>query len=247
MNEMRKHGDLCNVEVHTKGGKVFQAHRLVLAACSPYFQAMFRTDLIERRSGIVHLELEDTDVIEHLIDFCYTSKIDITAENVQRILPTADLLQMNQVKAACCDYMSYHLDSSNCLGVWMFAEQHLCDKLALKASIYAREKFVDVVRRDEFLELPLDRLQWLTKHPELNIGCEDQVCEAVLRWVGQEPKTRTCHLVDLLQDIRLQLMHPDYVMSVLYQHPLVRSDEPSAAYLREYVLGGTSNGKQMTL
>jgi hypothetical protein len=97
MNEMRKHGDLCNVEVHTKGGKVFQAHRLVLAACSPYFQAMFRTDLIERRSGIVHLELEDTDVIEHLIDFCYTSKIDITAENVQRILPTADLLQMNQV------------------------------------------------------------------------------------------------------------------------------------------------------
>lgn len=59
----------------------------------------------------------------------------------------------------------------------MFAEQHLCDKLALKASIFAREKFVKVVKHEEFLDLPLDRLQWLTKHQELNIGCEDQVRE----------------------------------------------------------------------
>lgn len=91
--------------------------------------------------------------------------------------PTLTLVCVVQVKSACCEFLAHHLDVSNCLNIWMFAEQHLCDKLALKASIFAREKFVKVVKHEEFLDLPLDRLQWLTKHQELNIGCEDQVRE----------------------------------------------------------------------
>lgn len=102
MSEMREHGDLCNVELHAKGGTVLKAHRLVLAACSPFFQAMFRADLIERRSGVVHLDTMDGDVMEQLVEFCYTSRIEITEDNVQRLLPTADLLQMSKVGDGGC-------------------------------------------------------------------------------------------------------------------------------------------------
>ena len=79
------------------------------------------------------------------------------------------------MKLACCEFLAHHIDVSNVLGFWLFADRNMCDKLALKASIFIREKFVFVMREDEFLELPLDRLQWLTKHMELNIACEDQV------------------------------------------------------------------------
>ena len=69
-----------------------------------------------------------------------------------------------------------------------------------------------------------------------------QVCEAVLRWVGYNAKERSRHLLSLLNDVRLQLMHPHYLIYSLYQHPLVRNHEPTATYLRNFVVGETPNG-----
>ena len=40
VNLMRKHHELCDVVI-TVGTKKIFAHKLVLAACSPYFRAMF--------------------------------------------------------------------------------------------------------------------------------------------------------------------------------------------------------------
>lgn len=50
MNELRRQCELCDV-VLTVGKRRIYAHRLVLAACSRYFNAMFTMGLVESKLG----------------------------------------------------------------------------------------------------------------------------------------------------------------------------------------------------
>ncbi len=46
-----KSGQLCDAEIHA-AGKVFRAHRVILAAASPYFEALYLGDFEESKSEI---------------------------------------------------------------------------------------------------------------------------------------------------------------------------------------------------
>ena len=74
-------------------------HRCVLSAVSGYFRSMFAGSL---REAFQHerIELKELDhtVVMKLIEYCYTSKIDINEENVMHILKAADLLQFDTVR-----------------------------------------------------------------------------------------------------------------------------------------------------
>lgn len=59
--------------------------------------------------------------LQQIIQFFYTSKIDITPRNVQDLLSTASLLQAQNVLDACCEFMRRQLTDENCLGKVLFA------------------------------------------------------------------------------------------------------------------------------
>ncbi len=59
------------------------AHRAVLAACSPYFYAMFTGDLAEAKAERIVLQEIDGKALALLIEFVYTSEVHVTEENVQ--------------------------------------------------------------------------------------------------------------------------------------------------------------------
>jgi len=60
-----------------------QAHKAVLSACSPYFYAMFTCELAESNSNRITLQEVDGNALVQLIDFVYTSEIQVTEDNVQ--------------------------------------------------------------------------------------------------------------------------------------------------------------------
>lgn len=55
---------------------------MVLAACSPYFYAMF-TSFEESKSERVTLQGVDSTALQLLVDYVYTSEVHVTEENVQ--------------------------------------------------------------------------------------------------------------------------------------------------------------------
>lgn len=71
MNKMRLRSDFCDVGLKV-GGRVFKVHRLVLAASSPYFSALFAGGMREADKEEVQILGVDTDVFEILLEFIYT-------------------------------------------------------------------------------------------------------------------------------------------------------------------------------
>ena len=53
---------------------------MVLAACSPYFYAMF-TGFTERESSRVTLQGLDPEALQTLVDYVYTSLVEVEGKN----------------------------------------------------------------------------------------------------------------------------------------------------------------------
>lgn len=58
------------------------AHKMVLAACSPYFYAMF-TSFEESKQDRITLQGVDHQALMLLVEYVYTSEVQVTEENVQ--------------------------------------------------------------------------------------------------------------------------------------------------------------------
>ena len=71
MNKMRLRTDFCDVGLKV-GSRVFMVHRLVLAASSPYFSALFSGGMREADKEEVQILGVETQVFEILLDFIYT-------------------------------------------------------------------------------------------------------------------------------------------------------------------------------
>ncbi|KAK2822091.1 hypothetical protein Q5P01_022156 [Channa striata] len=98
MNKMRLRTDLCDVGLKV-GSQVFRVHRLVLAASSPYFSALFSGGMREADKEEVQILGVETEVFELLLDFIYTGVISVTVENVQ------ELMFLEQI--ACMDMLEF--------------------------------------------------------------------------------------------------------------------------------------------
>ncbi|XP_053421462.1 kelch-like protein 6 isoform X2 [Nycticebus coucang] len=72
----------------------FACHRVVLAAASNYFRAMFCSDLKEKYEKRIIIKGVDAETMHTLLDYTYTSKALITKHNVQRVLEAANLFQI---------------------------------------------------------------------------------------------------------------------------------------------------------
>uniref|UniRef100_A0A2K6M0J1 Kelch like family member 2 n=1 Tax=Rhinopithecus bieti TaxID=61621 RepID=A0A2K6M0J1_RHIBE len=83
MNELRSQSLLCDVTIVAEDMEI-SAHRVVLAACSPYFHAMFTGEMSESRAKRVRIKEVDGWTLRMLIDYVYTAEIQVTEENVQQ-------------------------------------------------------------------------------------------------------------------------------------------------------------------
>lgn len=199
------------------------AHKMVLASCSPYFYAMF-TGFEESRQDRITIQGVDCAALQVLIEYVYTSLVEVTEDNVQILLPAANLLQLHDVRDACCDYLQLQLDASNCLGIREFADIHGCPDLFNYADQYVQQHFCEVVQSEEFLNLSYDHVLALIQNDQLLVTSEERVYESAIAWIYFDPKPRTAHIAQLMEHVRLPLLSQDYLMSRVETEPLFKGD-----------------------
>ncbi|KAJ8386390.1 hypothetical protein AAFF_G00170950 [Aldrovandia affinis] len=219
MNALRKGNTLCDITLRVEATD-FPAHRIVLAACSDYFCAMFTSELSEKGKSFVDIQGLTAATMEILLDFVYTETVLVTVENVQELLPAACLLQLKGVKRACCDFLDSQLDPSNCLGIRDFAETHNCLDLMQAAELFSQKHFPEVVQHEEFMLLSQEEVEKLVKCDEIQVDSEEPVFEAVLNWVKHNRKEREVFLSDMLEFVRMPLLTPRYITDIIDVEPL---------------------------
>ncbi|XP_062253351.1 zinc finger and BTB domain-containing protein 49 [Platichthys flesus] len=99
LQEQRIQGLLCDCMLVVKG-VCFKAHKNVLAAFSSYFRSIFQSSP-SQKNEVFNLVIQDVSGIGHILDYMYTSHLDINQDNVQALLDIAQCLQVPNVQSMC--------------------------------------------------------------------------------------------------------------------------------------------------
>ncbi len=205
MKELREATNLCDITLCV-AEEEFRAHRLVLAASSPYFNAMFTNEHLESSSARVELNGVDAGALKSLLDFAYSSSLVICEENVQAVLTASNLLQITSVVEACCEFLVAQIDVDNCLGIAAFAEMLSCSQLYQISWRFALDNFNEVRRTEEYLSTPASVLIELVKSENLRIHSEEEVLESVMHWYRHDQQARLKDMPKLLRHVKLPLI-----------------------------------------
>ena len=214
---------LCDVVLRI-GDEHIPSHRAVLAACSPYFYAMFTGDLVESRQKFVTMKDIDPVVVQALVEFAYTGKVEITVDNVQSLLATACLVQFHEVKDLCCQFLETQLDPSNCLGIRKFTEAHGCTNFLDVVDNFVLENFREVMKSEEYALLPCELLAKVVSSDDLNVAAEEEVYEAVMSWTKHDINNRINKLPGLMRFVRMPLISKRYLLNRIDSDNLIRSN-----------------------
>ena len=221
MQELRDEQKLCDITLIVQGQEI-QAHKIVLAASSRYFRSMFAGDMLESRSSVVELKDVEPEAIELLVEYSYSSQLEITSNNVQSVMAAASIFDFPAVLNATANFLATHLHPSNCLGMRAFGKTYGSESLVTAASWYFRNHFTDAVKSEEFLTLPSDVFADLLDSDDVNVRSEEDIFRALELWLKHDPENRKDHLPLLLRHIRLPLLSLSFLKQFVEPNQYIR-------------------------
>lgn len=205
LNLLRQNSKFCDVEI-VAGSAVIKAHRSILSASSPYFQAMFASGLAEMEKDRIEIHYIEADILKMIIDFIYTGEMILCQENVQDLIVAADMLELKEVVQGCTEFLRNELHVTNAIGIYRFAVDHNCVELAKSSRCFIENNFPCITFEEEFCELPKDLLLNFLDSELLKVESEYQVFQAVMRWINYDLLSRKRFVFELLSHVRLPLI-----------------------------------------
>ncbi|XP_074545513.1 kelch-like protein 40a [Halichoeres trimaculatus] len=202
--------------------KEFPCHRLVLAASSPFFKAMFLSELEESKKREIVLKDVEPSVMGMILRYLYTSDINLTEQNVQDIFMVANMYQIPSIFSVCVTYLQEKLVLGNCLAIFRLGLLLDCPRLALAARDFICERYQVVVRDQDFLQLGPSELALIITSDALNVEHEELVFESLMEWVKHDETNRLKDLSELLHCVRFRLMPLDYFKEKVERHQYIR-------------------------
>ena len=113
LQSLWEEGQLCDLTLISKDDQTFEAHKIILAAASGYFRALFvgagrhlRESFDRDRSAneqIIRLPAVSGDSLRSVLEIIYNKQISISDENVEDLLAASNYLDIPVIREACCE------------------------------------------------------------------------------------------------------------------------------------------------
>ncbi|XP_049304302.1 kelch-like protein 17 [Bactrocera dorsalis] len=190
---------------------VIPAHRLILAAASPYFANLFNGE--QGNNPVIEINDIDSDIFERLIAFCYTGQTLITVSNVGAMVKAAIVLQLDDAITSCVDYLMTHIGEYTLQAVYTLERETQCELLKQKIIEYEIQNFMEISQSNEFLNFDVERMQRLLESDNLNIAREEDAYDAIKRWFNYDVPARQEQLPVLIACLRLIHFDDDFLFT----------------------------------
>ena len=208
-------------------------HAPVVAAASPVLRKILINDLFSSEETRYRLKEIAPDVLEDLVKYIYTGNVAVNGENVVGLLKAGCGYEIPALARACCDWLGLKMDCFNAVNILWLAREENCKEtkvLQEEAKNFIIGNFTSVSEEDEFVELEYEDLKAIIQFDDLNVNCEEEVFNAVAKWVSAEDE-RIRYLPELLKCIRLENTSPEFLRSLL-QHPLIMKSATCVEYVQ---------------
>lgn len=121
------------------GGQTINAHKSVLAEKSDYFKARLSRDILKVK-GVSYKTLST------LIDYVYTSQMNVCKDNVVDVITGAKILQIPCAVQAAMDSMSAQITAENCYEILTIAKKQRLSELKETAYGFMSDNFLQILK-----------------------------------------------------------------------------------------------------
>lgn len=128
------------------GRRKLKAHKAILGARSPVFEAMFKYDMKENLLNDVNITDVEYEVLKEMLRFMYTEKIQNLKEVQLGLLIAADKYQLDELKTICeKSLLSVDISAQNFFEIFVTADTHRAFLLKNVVLNYIRTHFETII------------------------------------------------------------------------------------------------------
>ncbi|KAL3871661.1 hypothetical protein ACJMK2_039645 [Sinanodonta woodiana] len=188
LNLFRKKRQFCDAKL-VVGATEIDVHRAVLSSASNYFLEMFRKSEEDGMGSVrapqTVFKLKELDPVsfQHLLDFMYTGRLDVPAEEVKGLYKVATMLKMESAARACARHLVTTLTPENCLGIRNIAkEEEFCRQI----NHFIEENITEVTNSKKFYGLPKVQVEIIGAEDNVESSEGREILKIVLKWIREE-------------------------------------------------------------
>lgn len=138
----------------------------------------------------------------------YTGQIEVNEQNVEALLAAASFLLFPYLEEKCTEFLAGRgiLNKLNCVGFWALARSYDFKDLGELTVTFVLRHFLEIVQYDDFQRLICAVLKELVEHDALQVDSEEDVFNAVIKWVQFDSINRKPDFLALVACVRLHLL-----------------------------------------
>lgn len=228
LRAQRSESRFCDIVLHVydqaRQERLFPAHRSVLAASSPYFESVLKTNRVTKEQININ-GCHDVDVFETLLDYMYTGNITVDWNNVNELLKLSNHFLIVKVSNYCCEFLEHYLSLENCLEVRELAEKYNLDVLQKVATDFMAENLGEILEQPYMFDLAPKKLDSIiVNDPVIGFAAlpGSQVLAFLVAWVKKDVPKRSVdysRFIDSVdwENLKVEFIHNHLDTETLFQ------------------------------
>ncbi|KAK0161716.1 hypothetical protein PV327_008134 [Microctonus hyperodae] len=155
--------------------KEIPVHKIILAAHSPVFLAMFKADMTESVNKIIVINDIDFDIIKKVIRFIYTGVLDPTLDvnALLSILEVANKYEIMSLKKLCEERLIEDMTTDNVLKILERASLYGVPQMMETLTSFMVKKKLQIVALEDFADLYCRKPELLLEFIICSIATQD--------------------------------------------------------------------------
>ncbi|KAJ8672882.1 hypothetical protein QAD02_004143 [Eretmocerus hayati] len=151
-SSMMENGKLSDVDL-VMGEQVIRAHKVVLAFRSPVFMAMFENKMQETLLNEVDIPDISFDVMQKLVTYIYTDKVENIEDTAEDLLAAAEKYQVEGLKYFCSEFLISKIKLENVIATSILGDLYHANYLKEQSLNFIIQQIENLEKMEGFHDL----------------------------------------------------------------------------------------------